>query len=113
MTVTNTRRAWLGSVLLLTLTGMVYVQLSPLVTVDPGPAVGRTVTVTIEDMPATGSWTVSIAYSDGTTEPPVQFDDSEGGQVTSTPPAGAGGGTMVVTVTSGSNVSRKSFDVSP
>lgn len=113
MTAQTTRRGWLGSVLLLALTGMVYVQVTPYVTVDPCPSAGRTVTVTIADMPASGTWSVIISYSDGTSEPPVQFGDAEGGELTTTPPAGAAGGTMVVTVTCGGSSSREAFDVSP
>ena len=80
--------------------------INPTVIINPCPVcAGDTVFIEVSGMPPAGTWTITVTYSDGTADPPTSVTGSSSGSTRSCAPAGAVGGTMVVTVQMGGNSS--------
>ena len=74
-------------------------SIAPTISVNPCPVcAGDVVYIEVSGMPDVGTWTITIDYSDGTSDPPTTFTDAGAGSTRSNAPTGAAGGSMMVTV---------------
>ena len=89
----------MGALLVALSTSAANDSIAPDIGIFPNPVcAGDTVYVEVSGMPSNGTWSISVSYSDGTTDTPSSVTDEASGTARSCVPAGAAGGSVMVTV---------------